>query len=209
MPLLPIEFRDNLLNIANDLQEDDYRRVLKRNLKPALDQVEKDQIIIACERIISFLKGKEKEEFIKGYSDRQMTKRMFKRLSKDGCLNRKDSIIYTGLPESTFDKKIDEMKKEKGKEHFKDEYGTSRINIDDLDKIARLIVDSNKSVLCIERLYLFDDIRQGYIPFEKGEYYEIIEENDRHKELFNADWKVCIPIGNATLIRYFRIKDEL
>lgn len=58
MPLLPQEFRDNLLEIANYLQGDDYHRVIDLNLKSPLIESEKIEIIVACIRITSVLNEK-------------------------------------------------------------------------------------------------------------------------------------------------------
>ncbi|BBE18560.1 hypothetical protein AQPE_2723 [Aquipluma nitroreducens] len=209
MPLLPKEFRDNLVDIANDLQYDDYRRTLRRNLKPELDQSEKEEIIIACERIISFLNGKEKEEFIKGYVERERIKRIFRRQSKDGTLNSKDSITYTGLPESTFYRKI------KDYDPVKDEDGKSRYKIDDLDKIARLLTDSSNSgdsfnsALCIETNYRFDRARMGFFPFSAGKFYKIVGEDEWYKYIFNDQWNVTLRIGKNSFSNYFQVKEDL
>jgi hypothetical protein len=209
MPLLPQEFRDNLFDIANDLQGDDYRRVLKRNLSPALNLVEKEEIKIACERIISFLNGREKEEFIKGFLERERMRKKFRRQSKDGTLNRQDSIKYAGLPESTFYNKVKDFEPVKG------ENGKNRYKIDDLDKIARLILDSSSTndsyyyALCINTHYSFDYKRNGYITFKGGEYYKIVDEDEHHKYLFTDRWGDVIRISNNEFKYNFRVKEDL
>ena len=67
MVLQPDEFKDYLTEIATILERDDYRRIINRDLTPQLDEIEREKIIAACERIASVLKRKEKEEFIEGY----------------------------------------------------------------------------------------------------------------------------------------------
>lgn len=198
---MPGELKDYLIEIANSIHGDDYRRHLNRSLMPELDEIERAMIINACNRITSVLKGKGKEEFIDEYRVRIRIREQFKRRYKDGLLNRKDSITYSDWSEATFDRKA--------KDIIIKEDGTKRYRIEDLDKIARLIIDSSKLALCIETHYSFDRYRRGFLPFAGGKYYRIVDEDERFVVLFNEMWDVIIKIPITKFRRYFRIKEDL
>lgn len=200
MVLSPNDFRDNLCDIANDLQGDDYRKIVIQSLK-SLGIDEKEEIITACNRILSVLDRKNK--FLEDFDKRIKKREKLKRIYLDKGLNRKDSIIYTGLPESTFDKKISPN------EYIKENDGERRYTIEDLDKIARLIIDSSKFALCINTHYHLDKNRDGYLPFKGGEYFRIIEENEKFVFLYYEKVHASILFHRSKFNRYFRVKEEL
>lgn len=200
MVLSPNDFRDYLCDIANDLQGDDYRKIVIQSLK-SLGIDEKEEIITACNRILSVLDRK--GSFLVDYDKRIKNREKIRKERNGALLNREDGIKYTGLPESTFDKKV------KDNDLFEELNGKKGYRVDNLEKIARLIIDSSKSALCIETHYCLDRNRMGFLPFTSGEYYKIVEEDEMFKYLFNENWKVILKVGNSTFRRYFRIKEEL
>jgi hypothetical protein len=200
------EFKDYLLKIADELQEDNYRREIKKHLGLPLDEDVSEKIVTACERLISVLKGKFDKEFIDEYHKRiEDRKRIIKKYGKD-LVSRKDAIKYTGHKESTFDKKVREEDKNitityrDGKPYF---------SIDDLNKIMKSISVSNKLALCINSHYQFDHERDGFIPFRGGEYYKILDENEKYVWLFNERWMTTLGIPRSNFEASFRVKEDL
>lgn len=200
------EFKDYLLKIADELQGDDYRSVLKKHLVLPLDEAVSEKIVTACERLISVLMGKFDKEFIDEYHKRiEKRKRIIKKYGND-LVSRKDAIDYTGHKESTFDKKVrDEDKKitityRDGKPYF---------SIDDLNKIMKSISVSNKLALCINSHYQFDYKRDGFLPFRGGEYYKILDENEKYVWLFNERWMATLGMKRSHFEANFRVEGEI
>jgi hypothetical protein len=199
------EFKDYLLSIANALQGDGYRRVIKNNLELPLDEAESERIITACERLISVLKGKYDKEFIDEYHKRiEARKKIIKKYGKD-LVSRKDAIEYTGLPESTFDRKV--SKKEN--DFIEDRNGKPGFRIDNLNKIMKFTLVSNKLALCINTHYQFDRRREGFITFSGGEYYKILEENEKFVWLFNERWMATLGMQRSAFESNFRVEEEI
>ena len=203
MVLQPDEFKDYLTEIATILERDDYRRIINRDLTPQLDEIEREKIIAACERIASVLKRKEKEEFIEGYKERIIKREKLKRKYGETLLNRQDAIRYTGLPESTFDRKVREN------DLIEDRNGKPGFRIANLNKIMKLTLDSSKLVLCINTKYLFDRKRDGFLPFYGGKYYKIVEENEKFLCLYNEKWNASITISRNVFEIHFRVEEDI
>ena len=199
MTLMPGEFKDNLTEIARFFQKEDYRRVINRDLKPQLNETEKEELINTCNRISSALKGN--EEFIGDFHERNRKRGKFKNIGKDELLIRKDAIVYTGMRPSTFDRRV----KEEGIIEVVN--GKRRYRVGNLDKLMQLIINSSKSALCIEIYFLFDRNRAGYIPFRAGEYYPIVEESRNFVDLYNKKYSVTLRLPREILSLYFRVEE--
>lgn len=200
------EFKDYLMKIADELQRDNYRRVIKKHLELPLDEDVSEKIVTACERLISVLKGKFDKEFIDEYHKRiEDRKRIIKKYGKD-LVSRWDAIKYTGHKESTFDKKVRNKDNNiiityrNGKPYFK---------LDDLRKIMKLELEPTKLALCINTHYQFDHERDGFIPFSGGEYYKILDENEKFVLLYNERWKAIISMKRQEFEVGFRVEEQI
>jgi uncharacterized protein YjhX (UPF0386 family) len=143
------------------------------------------------------------KEFIDIYSERiKERKRIIKKYGND-LVNRKDAITYTGLSEATFDRKVREKK------IIEDRNGKPGYRIDNLNKILKLNLDSNKLALCINSHYQFDRKREGFLPFSGGEYYKILDENEKFVWLFNEKWIATLGMPRSIFEAYFRVEEEI
>jgi len=121
-------------------------------------------------------------------------------------VSRRDAIKYTGHKESTFDKKVREKDKNititnrDGKPYF---------SIDDLNKIMKSISVSIKLALCINSHYQFDHKRDGFIPFRGGEYYKILDENEKYVWLYNEKWNATFGMPRSAFEANFKVKEDL
>lgn len=200
------EFKDYLSRIADELQGDNYRRVIKKHLGNSLDDVEKEKIKAACKRLISVLGGKEREEFIDDFRKKIKKIKKIEKQYGDNLVSRQDAIAYTGQSEANFDKKVREKDNNitityrAGKPYF---------SIDDLKKIMKLILDSSKSVLCINSYYQIDRKRDGFLPFSGGKYYKILDENEKTVWLYNERWKANVAIRRIDFAVHFRVEEEI
>jgi hypothetical protein len=201
MTLMLGELKDSLSEIAKALLRKDYRTLLNRELKPMLNNAEAQDIITACTRIASVLKGN--DEFIDVYQNKIKNKEKFKKLHKDDLLDRKNAIIYTGMHPKTFDRKVEKAK-------IIDEInGKRRFRIENLDKLMELMINSSKSALCIETYYCYDGNRRGFFPFESGEYYKVVDEDETSKYVFNEKWNVILRVGQQLFRNNFRVYEDL
>jgi len=198
------EFKDYLLKIADELQGDDYPSVIKSHLGDSLDEVEKAKIRKAYDRLVSVIGGKERDEFIDNF-EKQIKKRekIEKKYGKE-LINRQDAIKYTEQSESNFDKLV----REKG--FIEDRNGKPYFRIDDLKKIMKAInLTSNKLALCINTHYRIDHRREGFFPFDGGEYYEITLENEKYVKLYNEKWNAHFDLRKSEFKLYFRVEQDL
>lgn len=141
---------------------------------------------------------------------REKIKEEYREKYNDKLLPRKDAIIYSGHPKSTFDKKAKKIKKKKdGSPHLLRKDGPPYYHMDDLDKFAKLILDSSESALCIKTNYCFDIVRDGYIQFEEGIHYKIIEKQEEFKYLYNERFDITIKMSDKQFSENFRTKGEL
>lgn len=197
MTLMADDFKNYLAEIVKAFQQEDYRRIINRDLKPRLNETEKDEMINTCNRIASFLKGN--EEFIGDFHERNRKRGKFKKIDKDELLNSKDAIIYSTMKPSTFYRRV----KEAGITEVIN--GKRRYRVRNLDKLMLSIINSSKTALCIEIFFLFDRYREGYIPFRVGESYPIIEESLNFVYLYNKKYGVSLKIPRVMLSSYFRV----
>ena len=197
MTLMADDFKNYLAEIVKAFQQEDYRRIINRDLKPRINETEKDEMMNACNLIASVLKGN--EEFIGDFHERNRKRGKFKNIDKDELLNRKDAIAYSTLKPSTFDRRV----KEEGITEVIN--GRRRYRVRNLDKLMLSIINSSKTALCIEIYFLFDRYREGYIPFRVGESYPIIEESLNYVYLYNKKYSVSLKIPRFILSSYFRV----
>lgn len=198
------EFKDYLSRIAEALQGDDYRRVIKNNLGSSLNEVEKEKIKAACKRLISVLGGKEREEFIDNFQKRIEKRRKIEKKYGKELVSRQDAIDYTEQSESNFDKLV----KDKG--FIEDRNGKPGFRIDNLKKIMKAInLDSNKLALCINTHYQFDQKREGFLPFHGGDYYKILDEKEKFVRLYNEKWNAVFLMPRSVFEAHFRIEEDL
>jgi hypothetical protein len=197
------EFKDYLSRIAEALQGDDYRRVIKNNLGSSLNEVEKEKIKAACKRLISVLGGKEREEFIDDFRKQIEIRKKIEKKYGNNLVNRQDAIAYTEQSESNFDKKVREN------DLIKDRNGKPGFRIDDLRKIMKFNLDSKKLALCINSHYMLDRKRKGFLPFYGGQYYKIIEENEKLVWLYNEKWMATLGMPRSVFEVHFRVEEDL
>lgn len=141
---------------------------------------------------------------------REKTKKDYKRKFKNKLLPRQDAIIYSGHPESTFDKKVRDLGK-KNRDGFPHTPGDGPpfFHTDDLDKFSKLILDLCDSALCINTHYCFDIRRNGFLPFKGGEYYKIIEEQEKFVYLYIERFNTSLKLSNKQFSFNFRRKEDL
>lgn len=199
------EFKDYLLKIADELKEDNYRKVIKMHLGSSLDDVEKGKIKTACERLISVFGGKGREEFIEDYRKRIAIRRKIEKKYGNDLVSRKDAIDYTGLTEITFDRKV----RDKKNYILEDRNGKPGFRIDNLKKIMKFVQDSSKSALCINTHYQLDRKREGFLPFYGGQYYKIIEKNEKFVWLYNEKWMATLGMPKSVFEVHFRVEEEI
>lgn len=195
------EFNDYLLGIADAVQGDDYRKFLKKNLKDNTEE-EIDKIISGIERITSVLKGKGQREFIDNYLSKSKVREKIKRKYKGSLVSRKIAIEYTGQPPTSFDRLAHDYKKIEPD-------GKSGYYISDLDKILKLIIQMSKSALCINSHYMLDRKRNGFIPFNGGKYYKVVDETEKSVFIYNEKWEATIMIPKDVFKVNFRVEEEI
>lgn len=201
------EFKDYLLKIADELQGDDYRSVIKSHLGDPLDEDEKVKIRTACDRLISVVGGKERDEFIDNFEKLiKKRKKIEKKYGKE-LVNRQDAIKYTEQSESNFDKVV---RDENNNINITYRGGKPYFSIDDLKKITKAInLNSTKLALCINTHYRIDHRSEGFFPFYGGEYYEIILENERYVKLYNEKWDAHFDLRRSEFKLYFKVEQDL
>jgi len=198
------EFKDYLIKIADELQTDDYRRVIKNHLGASLDEVERAKINSACERLMSVIGGNVRDEFVDNFQKRIEKRRKIEKKYGKELVSRQDAIDYTEQSEANFDKLVRE------KEFIEDRNGKPGFRIDNLKKIMKAInLGSNKLALCINSHYLFDRKREGFLPFRGGEYYKIIDEKEKFVWLYNEKWNATFGMPRSAFEVNFRVKDEI
>ena len=200
MLLNSYDFKNYLGDVIDTLQIKNYPHFVKESLKPGPTIVEKKKIINSCENLLSVLIGNTK--VLGSYHKKWEKKERLKKKYGNEPMNKTDAIDYTGYPKSTFEKKVNADIKViiNGKPHFK---------IVDLDKIMELIIDSSESALCIETYYCYDGNRRGFLPFEIGEYYKVVDEDETSKYVFNEKWNVILRVGNQSFRNNFRVYEDL
>lgn len=201
------EFKDYLMKIADELQRDDYRSVIKSHLGASLDEVERAKINSACKRLMSAVGGDVRDEFIDNFQKRIEKRRKIEKKYGKELVSRQDAIDYTEQSESNFDKKV----KEKDNNNITITYraGKPYFSIDDLKKIMKLEIDSIKSALCINTHYQFDRKRDGFLPFRGGEYYKILDENGNVVWLYNEKWMATLRIPRNIFEINFRVEEKI
>lgn len=198
------EFKDYLMKIADELQKDDYRSVIKSHLGASLDEVERAKINSACKRLMSAVGGDVRDEFIDNFQKRiEKRKKIEKKYGKE-LVSRQDAIDYTEQSEANFDKLVRE------KEFIEDRNGKPGFRIDNLKKIMKAInLDSNKLALCINSHYQFDRKREGFLPFSGGEYYKILDEDEKVVWLYNERWGATFRMPRSHFEINFRVKEDV
>lgn len=200
------EFKDYLLKIADELQGDNYHKVIKSHIGASLNEVEQAKINTACERIISVVGGNVRAEFIDNFQKRIEKRKKIEKKYGNDLVNRQDAIDYTEQSEANFDKKVRDENNNiiityrNGKPYFR---------IDDLKRIMKFKLDSNKLALCINSHYQFDRKREGFLPFSGGEYYKIIDENEKVVWLYNESWMATFRMPRNIFEINFRVKEDL
>lgn len=198
------EFKDYLMKIADELQKDDYRSVIKSHLGASLDEVERAKINSACKRLMSAVGGDVRDEFIDNFQKRIEKRRKIEKKYGKELVSRQDAIDYTEQSESNFDKLV----KDKG--FIEDRNGKPGFRIDNLKKIMKAInLDSNKLALCINTHYQFDQKREGFLPFHAGDYYKILDEKEKFVRLYNEKWNAVFLMPRSVFEAHFRIEEDL
>lgn len=193
------DFKEYLADVTDTLLKRDVG-FIKRSLNPWPGDVEKQKIIGACENLLSYLIG---DTAVLGkFHEREKEKKKLRKKYGKEPMSKEYAIEYTGWSKSSFERKVNAEIKImiNGKPYFK---------IDDLDKIMRLEIDSSKSALCINTYYQFDRNRDGFLPFNGGKYYKILDENEKTVWLYNERWKATVAIRRIDFGVYFRVEEEI
>lgn len=193
------DFKLSLEEVVEILFKNDISYVIA-SLNLGSNEVEKERIITALENFLSALTGD--TETLGFYNKKEEERRKLKREYGNKPVNKTVAIAYTNLPKSTFEKKVSAEIKIMidGRPYFK---------IDDLDKISRLIINSGKPALCIEKNFCFEVNRRGFFPFSTGKFYKIVDEDEHFKYIFNDEWNVTLRIGKNSFSNYFQVKEDL
>lgn len=163
------ELLEYLQVISEHLSDNGYVKKVKA-LLPNLKTDEKEKIIAAMERITAVLN--EEKVYVKAAHERKKRAESFSKMKDDDYLNRKEAIVQTNLPISTFDRKV----RKDIREYNAD--GKPVYRVDKLRKIMRIIIDSSPSALCLNETNEFN-------MFEYGQYYKIIEKNEKHVYIYS------------------------
>lgn len=197
------EFKDYLLKIADELQRDDYRSVIKSHLGASLDEIERAKINCACKRLMSVVGGDVRDEFIDNFQKRIEKRRKIEKKYGKELVSRQDAIDYTEQSESNFDKLVREKK------FIKDRNGKLGFRIEDLKEIAKAItLESNKLVICLENSIYVDKETREIVPFEKDKIYKIINENKIWITLFNAKLEQTARFSAKKFRKFFRNAED-
>lgn len=193
------EIHDALRFLGSKLKSDHIRKVTSFRKAETPDIVK--EAVTACARVVEVLDGK--SMVLTDIEKRARKKRRLQKKHKNGYVNRADARLYSGIPESTFDRKVIEN-------DIKEMHnGEPRFKIDNLDKVFQLILDSSESVLCINTFYYFDRKREGYLPFKGGEYYKIIEEQEKFVFLYIEKFDTTLRIDKNAFNANFILKENL
>lgn len=203
MVLMPDEFKEYIENLTDTLLKKDIG-FIKKSLNPWPGDDEKLKIIGACEYFLSVLIGD--TTALGKFHKREEEKRKLRKKYGKEPMPKKDAITYTGWSKPSFERKVNDKENEVRKIIIN---GKPYFEIDDLDKIMRLIIDSSKSALCINSHYQFDRKREGFLPFRGGEYYKILDENEKTVWLYNERWKANVALRRIDFSAYFRVEEEI
>ena len=192
------EIEDALSIIGRKLSGTGFNQKIHKSVKDKTPS-KIEEIVTGCERVVEVLAGK----YIV-LSDTEKRKQKTKRWKKkygDEYIDRTLARKYAAIPESTFDRKTEKIKK--------DINGTPHYKIDDLERVIQLILDSSESTLCIKTNYCFDIVRNGYIQFEEGIHYKIIENQEEFKYLDNERFDIIIKMSDIQFSENFRMQGDI
>lgn len=192
------ELEEALRIIGGKLTSTGFRKKIQKSVKGETQDII-DKIVTGCEHVVEVLA--EKHIVLSDINKRKQKTERWKTKYGDDYIDRTLARKYAGKPESTFDNKTEKIKKIiNGKPHYR---------IDDLERVIQLILDSSETSLCIKTNYCFDIERDGYIKFEEGTHYKIIEKQEDSVYLYNEYFDITMKISDTQFSENFRKKGDV
>ncbi|WP_297085408.1 hypothetical protein [uncultured Draconibacterium sp.] len=192
------EIDEALRKIADKLTNPGFRKKIEKSVKNE-SPVMIDKIVSGCENVVRVLA--EKYIVLSDINRRNERIKRWKRKYGNTPIDRPLARKFAGVPESTFDRKTAKIKK-----IIND---TPHYTIDDLERVFQLILDSAQAALCTKTYYCLDVERNGYIQFEKGEHYKIIENESEYIYLYNERFDITMKVGKSEFSENFSIEGEM
>ena len=190
------DIKESLKLLAEKLKSDDYRRKIRGSLNEESDE-EKQEIFDACYRVAEVLDLNSKA--LRDLAKKLKTTAKIKEKLEDEYATRAEARRITNLPESTFDRKAKEFKKIIN--------GKPKYRVGDLHKIARLIIESSDTVICVNTHYFFERSINAYIKFVGGQHYPIVKETDNIFWLYNEKHNISIQMHKKYTVNFKRKED--
>jgi hypothetical protein len=158
-----------------------------------------NKIVSGCENVVETLA--EKHIVLADVNRREERTKRWKKKYGNTYIDRTLARKFAQEPESSFDKKTAKIKKIIN--------GTPHYRIDDLYDVFQLILDSAETALCNRTYYCLEIERDGYIQFEKGKHYKIIENEDEYIYLYNDRFDITMKIVKSEFSENFSIEGEM
>ena len=194
-------FEDWVVRIADKVKVDNYRKIIKTGLKN-LGEPEIKDVVDGLNKILKVLKGDD-DQNVTDSSGKNPNPPIIQP-GKETWLTDKLAAEHLGVSLATFYRRIKDKKIKKYRAG-----GNVRYKYDDIDRIFSLMLKSASNAYCINNCICVDKKKREVLPFEKGTFYSITDENKIWVYLYNDKWCNTIKIGKKQFRKNFSVKGEI